>query len=292
MEENRNGKEVMKITVTGGTGFIGGHLVRFLVKNGHSVTVLTRSRDKAQQFDWYHNVALIEGNYHQDAVAIAEKIGNPDILIHLAWPHVSKPKESAHFSEYLFGEARFLTVLIGQGLRRLVVAGTCFEYGLKTGELDESTPAAPVTFYGLAKDSLRRYLELLVSSDSVRISWVRIFYLYGRGRKDQSLIPQLENAILTGAKQFDMSKGDQVRDFLEVENAAEYICRIACHSTHSGIINCCSGTPITVKALVEKRIREMGGKIQLNLGAYPYPDYEPMSFWGATQKLRNLLNNE
>jgi dTDP-6-deoxy-L-talose 4-dehydrogenase (NAD+) len=51
----------------------------------------------------------------------------------------------------------------------------------------------------------------------------------------------------------------------------------------SGIINCCSGFPITVSQLVEKRANDLGSKITLNKGYYSIPDYEPLEFWGVSK---------
>lgn len=47
-----------------------------------------------------------------------------------------------------------------------------------------------------------------------------------------------------------------------------------------GIMNCCSGRPISVRRLVEEHIARRGTDIGLELGYYPYPEYEPMAFWG------------
>jgi len=60
----------------------------------------------------------------------------------------------------------------------------------------------------------------------------------------------------------------------------------------TGIINCSSNQPITVKSLVEKYLAERGKQIQLNLGYYPYPDFEPMEFWGDNTKLKQIISDE
>ena len=83
---------------------------------------------------------------------------------------------------------------------------------------------------------------------------------------------------------FNMSGGEQLRDYLPVEEIAHRIASLAEHVDLDGIYNCCGGTPISVRALVENRIRERNAKIELNLGHYPYPEYEPMEFWGDTVK--------
>ncbi len=87
-----------------------------------------------------------------------------------------------------------------------------------------------------------------------------------------------------------MSGGEQERDYLPVEKVAEYIVAVALQNDVNGIINCCSGKPIKIKELVTNYLKENNADIKLNRGYYPYPDYEPMSFWGDDTKLKQILN--
>jgi dTDP-6-deoxy-L-talose 4-dehydrogenase (NAD+) len=95
------------------------------------------------------------------------------------------------------------------------------------------------------------------------------------------LLAQLDKAIAEGAKEFNMSGGEQLRDYLPVETVAENIVRAAIDPAMNGIYNCCSGVPVSVKAMVENHLANKNLKIRLNLGCYPYNDYEPMAFWGV-----------
>ena len=88
-----------------------------------------------------------------------------------------------------------------------------------------------------------------------------------------------------------MSPGDQVRDYLEVKTLASLLVRILEQRHFDGTLNCCSGVPVTVRALVEARMRERGASIRLNTGRYNYPAYEPRAFWGDTTRLRQILGD-
>ncbi|MFM8742985.1 MAG: methyltransferase domain-containing protein, partial [Cytophagales bacterium] len=79
---------------------------------------------------------------------------------------------------------------------------------------------------------------------------------------------------------FNMSGGEQLRDYLPVEAVAQQLFELYV-STRTGTYNICSGNPISVRRLVEERIKDRCASIQPNLGYYPYPDYEPMAFWGV-----------
>jgi dTDP-6-deoxy-L-talose 4-dehydrogenase (NAD+) len=102
----------------------------------------------------------------------------------------------------------------------------------------------------------------------------------------------LDTAVSKGEKTFRMSAGQQVRDFLPVEIVAEYLVKIALQKEIEGVINCCSGIPVTVEEFVRNYLRQKNISIELEMGYYPYPEYEPMKFWGDTKKLNKIINHE
>ena len=220
-----------------------------------------------------------------------ERLGRPEVLIHLAWgglPNYSSPR---HPEVELPAQRSFLEGLLRAGLGGLTVSGSCLEYGMQSGALREDLPTAPVTAYGRAKDELRRELERLRGSRPFNLTWARLFYLHGEGQAPGSLLPQLEAAIARGDVAFDMSGGEQLRDYLPVEDAAGYLVELALNGRDNGIVNVCSGRPISVRELVEEVVANHASSIELNLGHFPYPDYEPMAFWGDRHKLDRCLES-
>jgi nucleoside-diphosphate-sugar epimerase len=107
--------------------------------------------------------------------------------------------------------------------------------------------------------------------------------MYGEGQNPNSLLTMLDQAIQRGDPSFNMSGGEQLRDYLPVTEVATRLVKLLEHPELSGVINICSGAPISVRRLVENRIAERDASIKLNLGSYPYPDYEPMAFWGGSR---------
>jgi dTDP-6-deoxy-L-talose 4-dehydrogenase (NAD+) len=77
---------------------------------------------------------------------------------------------------------------------------------------------------------------------------------------------------------------------LPVEDVAGQITRLAMAGNNVGAINICSGKPISVRKLVERWLEENNWDIELNLGYYPYPDYEPMAFWGASSGIETATS--
>ena len=115
--------------------------------------------------------------------------------------------------------------------------------------------------------------------------------MYGKGQNPKALFSQLEAALQRGDESFNMSGGEQERDFLPIEKVAAYIVTIALQQQEVGLLNCCSGKPVKVKDWVNDYLKQHQAAIKLNLGYYPYADYEPMSFWGDDRKLRKSIND-
>jgi dTDP-6-deoxy-L-talose 4-dehydrogenase (NAD+) len=271
----------MKILVTGATGFIGQHVILQLLEHKHAVTAVARDEGKARNFAWFDRVHFIACDIHHPVIAT---IGQQDAVIHLAWPGLSHYKNLFHFEENLPADYRFLKSLVENGIKHLLVTGTCLEYGMRKGCLSEDMPSDPSNPYALAKDTLRKFLEELKKVHSFKLQWARLFYMYGPGQNPDSLIAQLDRAINMGEKSFNMSGGEQLRDYLPVEEVARRLVSLLEHPECEGIVNICSGSPISVCRLVEQHIEKNKAQIKLNPGYYPYPDYEPMAFWGSTEK--------
>ncbi len=281
----------MKILVTGATGFIGQYVVKALLKAGHDVIATGTDAGKAATIPGLGGVPFIAYRFPltDDAQNLFQFFSEPEAVVHLAWQGLPNYKSTFHLDQNLFPHFLFLKNLVANGLTNLTVTGTCFEYGMQSGPLSENMPTAPSNPYALAKDSLQKFLEALKAEHNFSLKWVRLFYMYGAGQSTNSLIPLLDQAIDRGDSVFNMSGGEQLRDYLPIEKVAEYICQIALQQQINGVVNCCSGQPISVRRLVEDHIRQRGATIKLNTGYYPYPDYEPMAFWGDNQKLQTIL---
>ncbi len=280
----------MKILITGATGFIGNYVIEQLLLQKKDIIASSAKHEKAKLASWFSEVTYVpfqleNFNSNIDYYCFFCK---PDIMIHLAWEGLPNFKAAYHLEVNMPRHFLFLENMVRNGLGDLTVIGTCFEYGLQEGCLQEDIPVLPVTAYGRAKNELRKKLETLTANYSFSFKWPRLFYMYGKGQNANSLLSQLNTALDKGEKTFNMSGGEQVRDFMPVELVAEQIIRVALQKKVQGPVNICSNNPIKVKDFVEGYLRRNNKTIQLLLGYYPYHDYEPMRFWGDNTRLKMI----
>ena len=274
----------MKILVTGATGFIGNYVISELLKRGISIIAADRDIEKAKHQEWFGSVQFLKFDIKNVPDEMISIIASADKLIHLAWEGLPNYKELYHFEQNLPNQYNFIKTVVKAGVKDITISGTCFEYGMREGGLSVDMPADPQNAYSLAKDTLRKFIQQLQLNYEFNFKWVRLFYTYGKGQSGNSILSQLQKALENGDDVFNMSGGEQLRDYLHVEKVAEKLVDVSFDDRHSGIINCCSGKPISIRNLVENYLRENNKHIKLNLGYYPYPDYEPMAFWGDNSK--------
>lgn len=278
----------MHMIVTGATGFIGRAVVQAALKRGHHVTAVVRDENKAKAV-----LSVSSKNLDVSVAARLEDIDpaalkrGDDRLIHLAWAEVGKYTDPGNLLDNLAPQFLFLKKALAGGIRHLTVAGSCLEYGLQEGALKEGAAVAPVTYYGLAKHTLHRML--MVDSDkNMQLNWLRYFYVYGEGQRPQAILPQLMAAIARGDKTFNMSPGDQSRDFVHVTTAAHNTVVIAEQPQGMGVVNVGGGRPMRVLDLVKEALQQKNAAMDLNPGFYPYASYEPFSFWADVAQLKTI----
>jgi nucleoside-diphosphate-sugar epimerase len=271
-------KKSRQVVVSGATGFAGQYLVPLLLNHNYQVVATARDSNKAAQFDWFKDVQFVAADFHKDSTNIIVEPGAG--LIHLAWQGLPNYNSLFHFEENLPFNYRFIKSLVLSGVSQVLITGTCFEFGFQSGPIASNTKPHPNNPYAVAKDVLRQQLEFFAKETAFCLQWARLFYMYGKGQNPKSVLSQLDTAIDNGDSVFNMSGGEQLRDYLPIEAVAQQLFDLYV-SEREGTYNVCSGKPISVRRLAEQRIKERSAPIKLNLGYYPYNDYEPIAFWGV-----------
>ena len=274
----------MKILVTGANGYIGRHIVYTLLEEGYDVIacdITTIDIDnRADRVD-LNIFNLSEGN-------IFEQLGAPDICLHMAWRNGFVHNSNTHISD-LSAHYDFLTRLIDGGLRQLAVMGSMHEVGYWEGAIDENTPCNPTSMYGIAKDALRRSILLYGQQHDTIIQWLRCYYILGDDLKSCSIFGKILRAEEEGKTTFPFTTGKNKYDFIQIDDLAKLIVAAITQTEISGIINCCTGIPISLADQVESFINNHKLKIRLEYGVFHDRPYDSPCVYGDATKIKEIL---
>jgi nucleoside-diphosphate-sugar epimerase len=255
------------VLVTGGAGFIGTRVKALLTERGTPVVAIDHS--------WHmpNELARLTG---EDPLRAC---------IHLGW--------YANPSDYLTADApnsRSLADSIALverlrviGCEHLVVAGSCAEYADSSAPLREDSPIGPRSVYGTAKTALRESLER--SSPPGTLAWARLFNLTGPGEQPGRVVPMVTRSLLAG-EPVDLSPGEQVRDYLDVDDVAAALVHLAGQRV-SGVVNVCSGDAVSLRHLLTAVADRVGGQELLRFGSRDYRPNESMAIVGNNTLLRD-----
>lgn len=271
-----------RILVTGAGGYIGRFVVKELCDRGAEVIAADIKCDGIDS-----RAEAVSKNIFSGSDKIFEELGSPDICIHMAWRDGFSHNSSAHMGD-LSAHYLFLKNMIQGGLKHLAVMGTMHEVGYYEGVIDENTPCNPLSMYGIAKDALRRSVMLMAKQNNVCLQWLRAFYIYGDDKRNNSIFSKLTIAAEEGKKTFPFTSGKNKYDFISVDELGKQIAAAAMQEKVDGIINCCTGTPISLAEKVESFITEHGFDIKLDYGAFPDRPYDSPGVWGDTRKIDEI----
>ena len=268
----------MDVHLLGGNGFIGRAIKQ------HSPSFLPN-----KLICWSHRPS--SGDHFFDLFSPDSWAGlcnaRPKVVLFLSWPGLPDYNGTFHLTRNMPVAFELFETLVASGCQKIVVSGTCYEYGLHNGCLREDSPVAPCNLYGIAKNTLREGLEILCKDASVKMVWARIFYPYGSHQNPSSLYPSLIKAIAANQATFQIGSGRQIRDFVEVSVVAKQLMQVSLDPLAEGVFNCGSGVPMSVLEFVETAIRERGSPMIVERSKLPDRQDEPLAFWADMTNLHS-----
>lgn len=205
----------MKILVTGGSGFVGSHLVRVLFSEGHSVTIYDVRKSQA------YPDATVEGDV-RDGDALSAALAGHDAVIHLAAEHRDDVRPLLLYEEVNVGGARQLVrAMDACGCRRIIFTSSVAVYPLNAGEPDEEFRPAPFNPYGASKWKAEQVFgEWAASRPDVSLTIVRPCVIFGENNRGNvyNLLKQIANnrflMVGTGKNRKSMAYVGNVVSFL------------------------------------------------------------------------------
>ncbi len=272
-----------RVLITGGTGFIGQNVVNELIKRGYEVHSLVYPPFAPEQKGLFqYEMNLMD----TDAVRTFLQEHKFENLIHLAW-YVGKGCHSSNLNmDWTIATLQLLKDFHENCGKKFVGAGTISEYEYKYGYLiEEQTPTDPQTMYGNSKNAIYNIAKVYCKQNGIDFKWPRIFNLYGPSEKPQRLMPSVINSCIKG-EDVKVSDCKKFQDYLHVEDTARGIVDVF-ESNIQGAINICSGSPIQLRAIVEKIAELTNFKGKILWGAVPAAFGDEL-VTGNNEKLKSL----
>ena len=281
----------MKVLITGAGGFIGSQVVRKVLQEGHTVLAVLRPAESSERLiDCLDSISLFRCDlYDGNAVRKMVEETRPEKALHLAWyVETGKYWQARENLNCVRMSLCLAQELAEAGCSRFVGAGTCAEYVWDAGLLTEDvTPLRPQSLYGVCKNATREVLQAFCDQAGMGFAWTRFFLLFGPMEAKERLIPYVVLTLLKG-EVAQCTRGEQMRDFLYVEDAASAMWAVA-KSGLTGPVNVGSGQAIKVRTLVETVARHLQREENLALGALPSDPQEPPLLQADIRRLAGVV---
>ena len=233
----------------------------------------------------------------RDQMFVAETVSRykPDIVLHLA---ADKTRSINHHEAFrtvietnVIGTLNLIEAcLTDPKLKRFIYLGTCEEYGFGRTPFNEQQPEMPISSYSYSKVAVTHLLRTLYRTRGFPIVILRPTLAYGPGQASDMFLPALIEALLRN-QSFAMSRGDQTRDYIFVEELVR-ACMAAMEADVLGkVINIGSGDTVSLRdvALLAARVIGNGSENLLRFGALPYRSNEIMNYSVDITLARELL---
>tara|TARA_B110000263_G_scaffold68871_1_gene59842 strand:+ start:1685 stop:2578 length:894 start_codon:yes stop_codon:yes gene_type:complete len=245
----------MKIIITGGAGFIGKHLVNYLLDKGNVITIFdnfSNSEENSMGYFIKNGVKVINGDIRKFE-EILKETENQDILIHLAAKisvseSILNPSET--FEVNVDGTKNVLEACKRSNIKKVIIASSAAVYGESVPKikLKENTKTNPISPYGKSK----LVMEQEIRKNNINCIILRFFNIFGIGQTSEyaGVITKFIEMISTNKPLEIFGDGMQTRDFVSINDVVESIYD-AIKNGENGTYNIASGKAITINELAE-----------------------------------------
>jgi UDP-glucose 4-epimerase len=243
---------------------------------GHDVLCLTQDTERLRAWPF---VTAVQGSLQEPDRWRAElKDFDARACIHLAWEGL--PDYSLdRCRRNLDASVRLFDAVASAGLEKIVVGGSCWEYGAATGAVRESQALGDCNVFAATKNALRTVLESVAAEHRFDYCWARIFFVYGPGQRAASLVSHCHAAFAAGNVP-EIRNPKDVQDFVYVDDVARGLFALTQSTLESGIYNLGTGQPISIAEIVNMIAAHYGFE-----PIYAGPSRDG-GFWSDTAKTR------
>lgn len=279
-----------RLLITGAGGFVGAAVAKAAVDAGHDVIAVVRNntgrlRNIASQ------ATIVRADFSDPrAVDTLVRSARPEVVIHSAWEGVGGALRS---SEVQFDNIRTTVSLadaaISAGARKFVGIGSQAEYGRYDRRIFESDLPQPTMLYGAAKLATFHLVGQRCRESGVDFAWLRLFSVFGPGDNSNWLIPSTAASLLR-RQMPRCTAGTQKWDYLYIDDVARGVLAATTSPGAVGLFNLSSGSPVAVRAIVE-RLRDIAAPgLELQFGQIPFARDQIMHLEGDNSRLRDATD--
>jgi UDP-glucose 4-epimerase len=272
-----------KVLVVGGNGYLGGFLVKALKENNANVFIISNNcKETDSQF-------IADITNFDETQQVIQNI-KPDIVYHLA-ANISRNRDFSIYENMAKVNVQgALNVL--KSLENIdahfIFTSTSEVYGNNTSPFHENQVPKPVSPYSLTKINAELLIQTYCNQNKKKFTNLRVFNFYGEDMPESFFIPQMIKSLKRG-EDFNMTKGEQVRDFLYVGDVVDALILTAKNSASFGeTMNVCSGKGTQLSELAEAVNTTMNTEAKIVLGAIPYRDSEVWEMIGDQSKIKKI----
>lgn len=277
----------MKIAVTGANGYIGYHVVKELLDRGHEVLAVDFAHNRVDP-----RAIRITADVLNDRRDYFNEWKQPDVVLHFALRDVPVHQSLFHIDD-LPKHFHFLKNLTDAGLKQIIVSGSMHDVGYIDGIVHANTPCNPKTLYGISRNALRELLNSYLAGKPVTFQWVRFFYTYGDDANSSgSLFKKILQMDQEGQISFPFTDGKNRYDYIHIAELSRQVASVAEQTDVFGVINCCSGKPISMKERVEEFLKENNLSIKPDFGAFPPRPYDSPCTYGDDSEMQAILKRK
>ncbi len=248
----------MKIFITGGGGFIGGHLAKFLLESKFEITIFDDlSNCTKEMIESIGNVNFVKGDIRNYEL-LKQSMKNHELVIHLAAK--TSVSDSKEYQEIVMdvnvnGSLNVLKSCKNCNISKFIAISSAAVYGegIETKPNNEGTPTNPISVYGKSKLEMENEVKEFSRTSNIDSIIFRLFNVYGEGQSDvyAGVIKKFVNSARQNKPVLIYGKGDQTRDFIHVNDVIEYIDRAIknIEGKKGEIYNIGTGITISIKQL-------------------------------------------
>lgn len=276
----------MKIVITGAGGYIGRRVVRYAVNAGHDVVCIVYPGSSESVF--LEGVKIVELDLlNADQNEVDAVFTGSDACLHLAWQSGFNHQDPCHINNVL-KHYHFIEKVINSGIKNISVAGTMHEIGYHVGPVNENTTCEPINPYGIAKNFLRQAALNLCVKQGVNIKWLRMYYIIGDDKYSNSIFTKILAAAENGKSTFPLNSGEMLYDFINIEDLVIQLVDATIQTKYTGIINCSSGKPVSLRTAVERFIKNNELDIKPEYNKFPNRQYDSYAIWGDAEIINKI----